>query len=119
MRLMGALFLIILTSGCYVSKNPMRKEVKRLQKGQVKDDSSYIYGLPYEEGKSHYLVQGYFSALTHRERAALDFNNKTPEEFISQHSVDRLDAFSLTFQQLDLSIFFVGNLRGTSLYLVQ
>ena len=76
MRLIGALFLIILTSGCYVSKNPMRKEVKRLQKGQVKDDSSYIYGLPYEEGKSHYLVQGYFSALTHRERAALDFKMK-------------------------------------------
>ena len=70
------MFVVILTSGCYVSKNPMRKEVKRLQKGQVKDDSSYIYGLPYEEGKSYYLVQGYFSALTHRERAALDFKMK-------------------------------------------
>ena len=76
MRLIGFLFVVILTSGCYVSKNPMRKEVKRLQKGQVKDDSSYIYGLPYEEGKSHYLVQGYFSSLTHRERAALDFKMK-------------------------------------------
>jgi murein DD-endopeptidase MepM/ murein hydrolase activator NlpD len=67
---------VILLSGCYVSKNPMRKEVKRLQKGITKDDTSYIYGLPYEEGKSHLLVQGYFSSFTHRERAALDFKMK-------------------------------------------
>lgn len=68
--------VMLLLSGCYVSKNPMRKEVKRLQKGITKDDTSYIYGLPYEEGKSHLLVQGYFSSFTHRERAALDFKMK-------------------------------------------
>jgi murein DD-endopeptidase MepM/ murein hydrolase activator NlpD len=76
MKLVFILLVVILTSGCYVSKNPMRKEVKRLQKGITKDDTSYIYGLPYEEGKSHYLVQGYFSSFTHRERAALDFKMK-------------------------------------------
>ena len=76
MRLILLLPVILLTSGCYVSKNPMRKEVKRLQKGITKDDTSYIYGLPYEEGKSHLLVQGYFSSFTHRERAALDFKMK-------------------------------------------
>jgi murein DD-endopeptidase MepM/ murein hydrolase activator NlpD len=76
MRLIFLLMVIILASGCYVSKNPMRHEVKRLQKGITKDDTSYIYALPYEEGKSHYLVQGYFSSLTHRERAALDFKMK-------------------------------------------
>lgn len=68
-------FVFIIT-GCYVSKNPMRDEVKRLQKGKIKDDSSYVYGLPYEEGKSHLIVQGYFSSFTHRERAALDFKMK-------------------------------------------
>ncbi len=76
MRLILLLSVILLTSGCYVSKNPMREEVKRLQKGITKDDTSYIYGLPYEEGESHLLVQGYFSSLTHRERAALDFKMK-------------------------------------------
>jgi len=76
MRLIFLLSLILLTSGCYVSKNPMAKEVKRLQKGITKDDTSYIYGLPYEEGRSHLLVQGYFSSFTHRERAALDFKMK-------------------------------------------
>lgn len=76
MRLVFILLIVIPASGCYVSKNPMAKEVKRLQKGITKDDTSYIYGLPYEEGKSHYLVQGYFSSFTHRERAALDFKMK-------------------------------------------
>lgn len=68
--------LVFIITGCYVSKNPMRDEVKRLQKGKIKDDSSYVYGLPYEEGKSHLIVQGYFSSFTHRERAALDFKMK-------------------------------------------
>lgn len=68
--------LVSIITGCYVSKNPMRDEVKRLQKGKIKDDSSYVYGLPYEEGKSHLIVQGYFSSFTHRERAALDFKMK-------------------------------------------
>ena len=68
--------MVFILTGCYVSKNPMRDEVKRLQKGKVKEDTSYVYGLPYEEGKSHYMVQGYFSSFTHRERAALDFKMK-------------------------------------------
>ena len=62
--------------GCSVSKNPLRKEVKYLQKGIIKDDTSYVYALPYDEGKTFRVIQGYFSRLTHKERAALDFNMK-------------------------------------------
>jgi murein DD-endopeptidase MepM/ murein hydrolase activator NlpD len=62
--------------GCTVSKNPLRKQVKLLQKGIIKDDTSYVYALPFEEGKSHCLIQGYFSRLSHKERAALDFKMK-------------------------------------------
>jgi murein DD-endopeptidase MepM/ murein hydrolase activator NlpD len=69
-------FLLIFISGCYVSKNPLRKEVKLLQKGILKDDTSYVYALPFGEGKSYRLVQGYFGPFTHKERAALDFNLK-------------------------------------------
>ena len=70
-------FLSVLAlTGCTVSKDPMRKEVRRLQKGITTEDTSYVYALPYEEGKSHYLVQGYFSSFTHKERAALDFKMK-------------------------------------------
>ena len=71
------LMLLLMTlTGCYVSKNPMRNEARRLQKGKVKEDTSYVYALPYEEGKAHYMIQGYFSSFTHRERAALDFKMK-------------------------------------------
>jgi murein DD-endopeptidase MepM/ murein hydrolase activator NlpD len=36
-------------------------------------DSSYVYNLPYEKGKSHFLVQGYNSNLSHKGELALDF----------------------------------------------
>jgi murein DD-endopeptidase MepM/ murein hydrolase activator NlpD len=54
----------------------MRTELKLLQKGKLKDDSSFIYHLPYEENKTHLLVQGYFSHYTHKHRAALDYKMK-------------------------------------------
>ena len=63
-------------TACSVSKNPLRKEVKQLQKGIIKDDTSYVYALPYESGKTFRIIQGYFSHFTHKERAALDFNMK-------------------------------------------
>lgn len=69
------LFLSIL-AGCSVSKNPLRKEVRLLQKGIIKDDTSFVYALPYEAGKTFRVIQGYFSHFTHKERAALDFNMK-------------------------------------------
>lgn len=71
-----ALILLIFLASCAVSKNPLRKEVKLLQKGILRDDSSYIYALPYEPGKGHCLVQGYFGPWSHKERAALDFKMK-------------------------------------------
>jgi murein DD-endopeptidase MepM/ murein hydrolase activator NlpD len=61
---------------CSSSKNPLRKTVKLLQKGILKDDTSYVYDLPFEKGKRYFLVQGYFSHLSHKERAALDFKMK-------------------------------------------
>jgi murein DD-endopeptidase MepM/ murein hydrolase activator NlpD len=69
-------FLVLFLAACSLSKNPLRKEVKLLQKGIIKDDTSYIYALPFEEGKSYRVIQGYFSHYTHKERAALDFNLK-------------------------------------------
>jgi|KBSSwiS6_1023812.scaffolds.fasta_scaffold01015_2 murein DD-endopeptidase MepM/ murein hydrolase activator NlpD len=70
--LMGGCFFI----SCSVSNNPLRKEIRRLQKGIIPDDTSYVYGLPFENGKSHFLVQGYFGKFSHKERAALDFKMK-------------------------------------------
>lgn len=62
--------------GCAVSNNPLRKEVKLLQKGVIKDDTSFVYLLPFGNENSHLLVQGYFGIFSHKERAALDFKMK-------------------------------------------
>lgn len=62
--------------GCSVSHNPMRDNVRRLQKGIIKDDTSYVYDLPYKNGSGYWLVQGYFSRFSHKERIALDFKMK-------------------------------------------
>lgn len=51
----------------------MRHTARMLQKGRLQDDTSWVYQLPYAPGKSHRLLQGYFSRLSHRNRAALDF----------------------------------------------
>lgn len=71
-----ALLLQLFIIGCSVSNNPQRTALKQLQKGIIKDDSSFVYQLPYEENKTHLLVQGYFSHYTHKHRAALDFRMK-------------------------------------------
>src|SRR5260221_8212395 len=70
------LIILFILASCTASKNPLRKQTKLLQKGIIKDDTSYIYALPYENNTSHLLIQGYFSRLSHKERAALDFKMK-------------------------------------------
>ncbi len=68
--------VIVLTS-CSVSHNPMRNDVRRLQKGVYsKEDTSFVYALPFKDGKAYWMVQGYFSHFSHRERIALDFKMK-------------------------------------------
>ena len=73
--LLPTIFLFSLIA-CSVSKNPLRKQIKMLQSGKLKDDTSYVYALPYEKGKGHWIVQGYFGVYSHKERAALDFKMK-------------------------------------------
>ena len=63
-------------SGCSLSKDPQIREIQLLQKGKITEDTSYIYWLPYAEGTTHRLVQGYFSSYSHKNRAALDFKMK-------------------------------------------
>jgi murein DD-endopeptidase MepM/ murein hydrolase activator NlpD len=70
------LILPIVFAGCSVSNNPQRVQTRKLQKGIIKEDTSYVYSLPYEVDKKHLLVQGYFTRLTHKERVALDFKMK-------------------------------------------
>ncbi len=69
-------FSALILASCAKSSNPLRQEIKLLKKGNLQDDTSYVYALPYEKGKSFRMIQGYFSSFSHRERAALDFKMK-------------------------------------------
>jgi murein DD-endopeptidase MepM/ murein hydrolase activator NlpD len=70
------IFSLLAFAACSVSKDPQRSQIKKLQKGIIKDDSSFVYQLPYEVGYKHLIVQGYFSKYSHKNRAALDFKMK-------------------------------------------
>lgn len=48
-----------------------------LKNGKFKEDSSYIYLLPFEHKKKIFLVQGYESMFSHKGERALDFKVKT------------------------------------------
>lgn len=70
------LCMVITVAGCSVSNNPQRSQFRQLQKGIVKEDTSFIYALPFQKDQKHLVVQGYFSRFSHKERAALDFKMK-------------------------------------------
>lgn len=74
--LIAMFFILLLLNSCAVNKSPEATRFRALQKGKIKDDSSYVYALPFAVGTKHRLVQGYFSRFTHRNRAALDFKMK-------------------------------------------
>jgi murein DD-endopeptidase MepM/ murein hydrolase activator NlpD len=59
-----------------VSKHPAHEAIRDLQKGKKTEDTSYVYTLPYRKGGSHLVVQGYYSAFSHRNRVAIDFKMK-------------------------------------------
>lgn len=50
---------------------------RELKEGKFKEDSSYVYSLPFEHGKKVFLVQGYESLFSHKGTRALDFKVKT------------------------------------------
>jgi murein DD-endopeptidase MepM/ murein hydrolase activator NlpD len=83
-RMKNAWFiLIVFISACSVSKDPMRMQIKKLQKGEIKEDSSFVYMLPYEQGTSPFIVQGYFGPFSHKNRAAIDFKMKRGTKIVA------------------------------------
>ena len=69
--------------GCSTGKDSYKKEVRLLQKGKIIDDTSYIYGMPYEKENSHLLIQGYYGPFSHKNRVALDFTMKRGTKIIA------------------------------------
>jgi murein DD-endopeptidase MepM/ murein hydrolase activator NlpD len=54
-------------------------EIYDLKGGRVKNDTSYVYWLPYESGKRYLLVQASNSKMSHRDELSADFKMKTGE----------------------------------------
>jgi len=72
MRLIFIIIISLATVGAY----GQQYSVRDLKEGKFKNDSSYIYSLPYEEGKSYLLIQGYETKMSHKGLRALDFKMK-------------------------------------------
>jgi murein DD-endopeptidase MepM/ murein hydrolase activator NlpD len=70
-------FLLFFIADIYAQESsiPVQKN------GKSKGDSSYIYSLPYPNGKCYLLVQAYDSWLSHRHEKALDFKMRTGTKF--------------------------------------
>jgi murein DD-endopeptidase MepM/ murein hydrolase activator NlpD len=70
------LIIAVAICSCMASNHPQRSYIRQLQKGTIKEDTSFAYTLPYQPNSIHRLVQGYFSYYSHKHRAALDFKMK-------------------------------------------
>ena len=51
-------------------------KIRDLKLGQVSNDTSYVYWLPFEPGKKFFLVQGWESKHSHKDELSLDFKMK-------------------------------------------
>jgi hypothetical protein len=72
------IFLLIVLLFCKGSSlaQTNKSEVKNLQKGKLKEDTSFVYSLPYKKGKSILVVQGYYTHYSHKTEIAIDFKMK-------------------------------------------
>ena len=75
MRSFFIVFIILLT-GCGAINNTQRTAIRQLYRDGIVEDTSYIYSLPYQKGAAYRVVQGYYSAFTHKNRVAVDFKMK-------------------------------------------
>jgi murein DD-endopeptidase MepM/ murein hydrolase activator NlpD len=68
------LLLFVISSVCHSQTNDY--SIHDLKNGKFKDDSSYVYSLPFEKKKKVFLIQGYDSKMSHKSEYALDFKVK-------------------------------------------
>ena len=73
MKMVFYSFLLLCCFSAFAQDQP---SIGDLKKGRVGNDTSYIYMLPFEKGRSHLLVQAYNSHFSHKGELALDFKMK-------------------------------------------
>ena len=69
MKFLVAFIAIISFASCGV-------QYQFAKSNETRDDSSFVYSLPYPKGKKYLLIQGYRSNFSHKNRLALDFKMK-------------------------------------------
>jgi murein DD-endopeptidase MepM/ murein hydrolase activator NlpD len=70
----GSLALLLLLP--LVSFSLDQYSTRDLKAGKFKEDSSYIYRLPFQQRKKVFLIQAYESKMSHKGERALDFKLK-------------------------------------------
>jgi hypothetical protein len=65
------IFLSLLNFFCCIAQE--QYSIRDLKSGKFKDDSSYIFSLPFENKKKVFLIQAYDSKMSHKGEFALDF----------------------------------------------
>lgn len=70
---MRFLFFSYLCFLCLALHAQSRYTTRQLLNGRFKNDSSYIYSLPFETGKKVFLIQGYETIFSHKGERSLDF----------------------------------------------
>lgn len=67
---------IVLFLFSLASSSQTNYSIRDLKEGKFKNDSSYIYSLPFEKGQKVFLIQAYDSKMSHKGELALDFKVK-------------------------------------------
>jgi murein DD-endopeptidase MepM/ murein hydrolase activator NlpD len=73
---MKSLLSILLTIIAVTSFAQDEYSIRDLKAGRFKEDTSYIYTLPFEDKKKVFLIQAYESKMSHKGERALDFKVK-------------------------------------------
>jgi murein DD-endopeptidase MepM/ murein hydrolase activator NlpD len=71
---MRFIFLLLLLPAIVIGQEEY--SIMDLKAGKFKQDSSYIYTLPFEDNKKVFLIQAYESKMSHKGERALDFKVK-------------------------------------------
>src|SRR5688500_7724980 len=70
------------------------QDIRGLKSGSIKDDSTYVYWLPYEKGESYLLVQAANSKMSHKNELAYDFKMKKGSKICAARGGIVMDARS-------------------------
>jgi hypothetical protein len=68
--------LMLLFSSSGIPAQLTDKQIHLLKDGKAQNDTSFIYGLPFEHGSRYLLVQAYNSKMSHQHELSLDFKMK-------------------------------------------